>query len=170
MPRYFEKISIENFKNRIEVLKKDSFIRGLLKYVGKDIKVKFDLENTSDEEGFGPKGMIGYNQLENGLTFYGCVAGGDGERSVYFIFYWDGKNIRGYVPTEGNPWNTTTRMAYGNDSRADLKNAKKRYPSYFDDDEDDYNEEDEFDGHDFDFDFEPSLIKKDILERIKLRG
>ena len=73
----------------------------------KDIsKVHFDFENV--------EGM-GIHTLSNGLTYYAFTAGGDWEQPIYIILYWDGKSFRGYIPTEGNPWNTATNCAYGND-------------------------------------------------------
>ena len=38
---------------------------------------------------------------------------------MFFIIYWDGKKLRAYVPTDGNPWNTDTKEAYGNDEEKD---------------------------------------------------
>lgn len=46
-------------------------------------------------------------------------AGGDWEIPVYMIMYWDGKEIRGYIPEDGNTFKASTRMAYGNDEDDD---------------------------------------------------
>lgn len=68
--------------------------------------------------------------MEDGLSFWGCFAGGDWESSVYFIIYFDGKDLRAYVPKDGNAWNTKTKKAYGNDDENnninDLENWNKR--------------------------------------------
>jgi len=107
--------------------------RDITPQVTKDFsKCQFDLENIilgkryvydmgsgySDEldltdEMNSVKGLI---TLDNGLTFLGVMAGGDWEYPVFFMIYWDGKKLRGYVPIEGNMWNTSAKMAYGNNS------------------------------------------------------
>jgi len=115
--------------------------------ISKDLDsfVKFDHENFYsgyewDEEkdriyfiNDEPNGCIGYSKFcgyqsyENGLTFLGCWGGGDWEVAVHYIVYWDGKSLRGYVPTLGNPWNTHLKLAYGNDcGYDDLINLKDR--------------------------------------------
>ncbi len=38
-------------------------------------------------------------------------------------FYWDGKEIRGYVPHHGNTWNYKTKAAYGNEMDIDPEEA-----------------------------------------------
>lgn len=96
--------------------------------LAKDIKVSFDNENWEmTQDSFGPEGLMGYHTLPNGLTFLGVAAGGDWEHPVFFCVYWDGKKLRAYVPTEGNPWNTTTKEAYGN-NEDDYLDARKRWP------------------------------------------
>lgn len=47
---------------------------------------------------------------------------------MYFIIYWDGEKLRGYIPEDGNPWNTATREAYGNNEEQDTENIKERFP------------------------------------------
>ncbi|MDB5036981.1 MAG: hypothetical protein JWQ35_509 [Bacteriovoracaceae bacterium] len=61
------------------------------------------------------------------------TAGGDWENPVFFIIYWDGKALRGYIPTKGNLWNTDTKQAYGNDEESDAKNLLERFPDVFGD-------------------------------------
>ena len=82
-------------------------------------KVDFDGENSADsaDEVFQDelKSIMGLNTLDNGLTYWGMEAGGDWEHPVYFIIYWDGENLRGYVPKDGNVWNYKTKSAFGND-------------------------------------------------------
>lgn len=73
--------------------------------------------------------LLGFNtfKIDNkDFVFLGFMAGGDWEVPVHFIIYWDGKKLRGYIPTDGNPWNTDTKEAYGNDEESDKKNIKKR--------------------------------------------
>lgn len=158
MPRSFAPISIEELRAKINAVCEDGGVHPLIEKLGRDIKVRFDLENVAyDERDFGPKSVIGYHS-ENGLTWCGFAAGGDWEHPVFFMVYWDGKKLRGYVPTDGNPWNTSTKRAYGNDDVKDLKNAKKRWPDLFADAE-------EIDSCDFDFD--EQAIKADFMARIQ---
>jgi len=133
--RTFAKISEQDLKKKIQAVFEEGGahcdFRNLVNKLGKDIKVKFDCENFSHENEDDESKILGYHTLDNDLTFCGMSAGGDWERPVYFIVYWDGKKLRGYVPTDGNCWNTSTRQAYGNDEDADFKNAKKRWPVAF---------------------------------------
>lgn len=154
MSRYFAPITSDELEEKINKAfvgadsdctnKRDRFSTSLMfDKLGKDLKVKFDFENF-EMCGNSPilgKGQLassqihlwlGYHTLPNGLTFLGCYAGGDWETPVSFIIYWDGKKLRGYVPLEGNPWNTTTKEAYGNDEDADGINAHKRWPDDYD--------------------------------------
>lgn len=157
MSRFFAPISIPELRKKIEAFADDNgdFSYHILKEkLDKDLKVEFDLENT-DAEG----DMCGYKTLKDtGMTYLGVTAGGDWEHPVFFVVYWDGKKIRGYVPTNGNPWNTTTKQAYGNDDAADLKDAKKRWPQ-------EYVGVENFDSAQCDFDW--NTIKHDIIGRIK---
>lgn len=147
MPRIFVKISKEDLKKRVKAESKD----GVNYKTGLDMKCLFDFENFENEKGsFGPQKLMGINTLKNGLTFWGVCAGGDWEEPVFSILYYDGKCVRSYTPTAGNPWNTKTKQAYGNDEEADIKNkeSRKDLPE---------------DGKSFDED----LIEQDIINRIK---
>lgn len=92
----------------------DYFVFDYCKKVKKDLeKIIFDFENvyyphdsTTNEK------FLGIQQIGD-FTFYGCWAGGDWEFPVYFILYWDGKNVRGYIPEKGNTFDTKWRTAYG---------------------------------------------------------
>lgn len=167
MPRYFQDISIEDFKQKIfkAIVEHEDFspyrktdkienwndlyhqytssgkpslyhnharlLPFLTRTVSKDMKVSFDTENISiDSPGLRcvDAPPHGFFTLPNGMTMLGASAGGDWEVPVYFILYWDGKSIRGYVPENGNQWNTTTKQAYGNDPEEDAKNVKLLSP------------------------------------------
>lgn len=93
--------------------------------ISKDLKIHFDTENVFGME---QDRLLGFRTLENGLTFCGFEAGGDWEFPVFFIIYWDGKQLRGYVPSDGNMWNTDSKQAYGNNEVKDQKNLIKRFP------------------------------------------
>lgn len=100
--------------------------------IEKDIeKVSFDFENfeCTKENASCYEDLVGFRTLSNGLTFLGCVAGGNWETPVFFIVYSDGKKLRGYVPKSGNLWNYTTKWAFGNDEEEDAKAAAKQWPS-----------------------------------------
>lgn len=140
MTRKFAKIDEKKFISKVETKFKgdyglDPHIIG--DYLDKDLKVMFDYENFETQ----PNGytdpnnpILGVHTLDNGLTFWGMCAGGDWEEPVFFIVYWDGKRLRGYVPTDGNTFNTDTMMAYGNgyedddEESKDAINKKNRYP------------------------------------------
>lgn len=131
----------------------DRSYKNLTSTIEKDLaKVEFDVENVSivDEYGEGSlDGLLGLNTLPNGLAFLGFNAGGDWETPIFYIIYFDGSKLRGYIPTEGNPWNTKNKMAYGNDDEEDNENAIKRGWTSFDS-----------------ACFDSNKIKQDIMSRI----
>lgn len=75
-------------------------------------QVDFGTENLTinPEDGCG----LGYQEID-GYTFIGVNAFNDGEVPVYFVVYWDGKNLRAYVPQEGNCFDQDTRTAFYED-------------------------------------------------------
>jgi hypothetical protein len=95
-------------------------------------KVNFDFENWEDSPpGYCDcAGIMGFCTAPNGLPFLGVTAGGDWEYPLFFIIYWDGKKLRGYIPTDGNMWNTDSKEAYGN-SEDDGLNMAKRWPANY---------------------------------------
>lgn len=170
MARYFAPISVADLQSKIKAVldhdsEGDQDFCELLNHLKGDIKVQFDTENfdLGGGDSFGPNGLMGCRKLSNGLTFWGMAAGGDWEVPVFFIVYWDGKKLRGYVPTDGNPWNTTTKEAYGNNDLADMKNVKKRWPVKFRDWKVDEDSRDDWTGH---LDFDSEELQRDILARI----
>lgn len=163
MGRKFAPSTPEQLSQKMASAMEEDGFYGLVDTVKPDLKVHFDLENYEYKESsspavYGPKGLMGIKTI-NGLTFCGCIAGGDWESPVFFIVYLDGKKLRAYVPKEGNPWNTTTKSAYGNDEESDLKNAKKRYPDLYDD-------SDEEDLEFYNIPFDEVAIQKDIFSRL----
>lgn len=156
----------------------------IAKKVRSDIsKVDFDWENFE----YRPRdaycetaSLVGFRTLSNGLTYLGICAGGDWEFPVFLIVYWDGKQLRGYVPKDGNPWNTTTKKAYGNDysgdGNSDYLNMKKRYPEWAEEYGDGIEEGDElWEGDEYIFNqdhlqFEAQKIIEDVLSRIQYSG
>jgi len=98
------------------------YINHLTPTISKDLsKIKFDTENVyvsceDDLDHWKQKeGRInGFHTLSNGLTFLGVIAGGDWEAPIFFIIYWDGKKLRGYIPENGNVYSKKHKEAYGN--------------------------------------------------------
>ncbi len=177
--RKFAKISVEDFQAKIKaaIAAHDEYdpyeddtskpvdpmdnaaglLHNLTSTVEKDLgKVNFTAENTYYEFHADNSPMEGFHQLDNGLTFLGVTCGGDWETPVYFILYWDGAKIRGYIPTDGNPWNRTTKKAFGNDNKADLADAMLQFPHE--------NWDKEYYDNDIDHDWDK--IKEDILGRL----
>lgn len=176
MSRYFAPITIAELEAKIKAEREKAHsrysIRELTPKIKKDFKVKVDFENFEDSKwNWSPdnplskiNNLLGYNTLPNGLSFLGMIAGGDWEHPIFFIFYWDGNKLRAYIPTEGNPWNTSTNQAYGNNEKEDFKNARKRWPDKFS------KSEDYEGGIVEELDFDPDAILADISNRIQIIG
>ena len=138
------KISREDFKDILyrasnnilntEEKATESFNEGNLDYwnivgldtVEKDLsEIYFSSENKFTSKDITPTidtstpNLLGINTLENGLTFLGCMAGGDWEYPLFFIIYFDGKDLRGYVPCYGNPVNLDFKCAFGSENECD---------------------------------------------------
>lgn len=154
MSRYYAPISISELETKVV----EAFSEGdgidpyLVKdKLRKDLKVEFGFENFDMVGGK----YMGYASVGD-FTFLGLTACDDSEYPVYFIIYWDGKKLRGYVPTDGNPWDTTLKKAYGHNVEANGKNAHKRWPHLFDGSPAEIG----------DFDFDWAAIWGDIKARI----
>lgn len=156
MSRVAKRIGVDELHRRIDTACRpggEFDWSGLFDLIRPDLKVEFDFENHE---------FVGYRQRPDGFAYAEFWAGGDWQHPVWFIVYWDGRRLRAYVPTGGNPFNTDTMEAYGNGGRedSDLRNARKRWP-------------DVFAGRDEagpdDFDFNHDEMRRDIDERIKLR-
>lgn len=132
MARYFAQITEEELRHKIEEALPyydasanccyDGSIVCMTPRVEKDLsKVQFDTENFECEVGetWGTNTIDGFRTLENGMTYLGCSAGGDWEHPVFFIIYWDGKELRGYIPADGNTWNKQYKTAYGSEQESD---------------------------------------------------
>lgn len=64
---------------------------------------------------FGNPDVCGIHELDNGLVYLGFCCGGDAEIPFYAIIYFDGKKLRGYIPVNGNPWNSDLKCAFGSE-------------------------------------------------------
>ena len=94
-----------------------------------DSKVDFDTENEEWTPNSGYSGATGFRTLANGLVALFINGGGDWESPLEYIIYFDGTELRGYVPTAGNPWNTKNNKAYGNadNEQDDVNNCQQRF-------------------------------------------
>lgn len=70
---------------------------------------------------------LGYITLNNGFTFLGCYGSGDWEEPIYFIVYYDGKNLRGYIPTYGNTFNSYAKTAFGSDYETEVEYPHRNF-------------------------------------------
>ena len=71
-------------------------------------KYKFNGEN------FDTRGDV--KITKSGVPYIECYAGGDWECPVYVFIYFDGKDLRGYVPLKGNALCPATHGAFGNNN------------------------------------------------------
>jgi hypothetical protein len=80
-----------------------------------DLSVKFGWDNLSVMPQ-SPEDWSGYHLVSGGLLPVLVVRSGDDhEVPVYFIVYWNGKRLCGYVPDSGNLFCRDTFVAYGNE-------------------------------------------------------
>ena len=191
MPRYFAPISEKDLIDKIlnawvkhedyNIFDKDDF--GKLSYrtpfneltptITKDIKVSFGTDNVNFEDRLDSPyesvkdDFLGVKTLDNGMTYFGIQSASDEEIFLYFIIYWDGKKLRGYVPKDGNTWNTKTNQAYGSDDD-DIKNIIERCPDLWNalpkEEQDGFLNYGDID--DLDIKADKEKIRKDIKERI----
>lgn len=140
MSRYYNNnISKEDFLAKI----KSSFFgkEGVSKVVYKDLdKVEFGWENCDKVDDFGENGYV---EIEPGFHTQIIFAGDDSEMPVHFAVYWDGTQLRAYIPKDGNPWDKKEKIAWDYDIWSE--------------------EEKENDPMDY------NLMVKDISNRIKLK-
>lgn len=94
----------------------------------KDMKIHTEIENATISNkglyGGNLQGtpLVGWHTLPNGLTFLGFQAGADWDEPYFGIIYFDGTQIRIYIPTYGNPYNRVTMQTLGyDDPAADAK-------------------------------------------------
>lgn len=81
----------------------------------KDIsKIDFDLENNE---------TIGTIDVD-GATVEVCRGGGDWQTPIMFAVYFDGNDVRGYVPEKGNLYNTDEKIALSEDD-TDINDIKR---------------------------------------------
>lgn len=94
--------------------------------------IDFDLENldASSPAVYGYAGdqgtdLCGLRTLPSGLTFCGAITGGDWEQPLFYIIYYDGTDLRAYIPIKGNVVNCDTLSAFG--SEVNLCNPNAPY-------------------------------------------
>ena len=151
MPKPYIKMSMDDFKQLIEEkIFKDhtNYINGKISYVDldpwKNENIPQEFYDKDDREvtfGWGNVdcldkdrkesrmgNLVGFNETTTGLTFLGIQAGSDEEWPLFAIIYptLDGK-LAGYVPTEGNVWDTDECEAY---REGNIFNLRKRFPGF----------------------------------------
>lgn len=104
-----------------------SCLGSLTPRIEKDLeKVEFDTENLEwfDDVYCGAESICGFQTLPNGLTYMGVTAGGDWEMPIFFIIYHDGKELRAYIPKDGNTWNHKRKAAFGNEEEEEIADSE----------------------------------------------
>lgn len=122
MPRYYKPISLSDLKTKVkaayEIFEEDYEFSP---QITKDLaKVNFDFENYTGEgaddfEKYIANYPVGYKELTPDFPVHFVNAGGDWEWPVCFVFYWDGSELRAYIPKDGNAWNKKEKCAYGSE-------------------------------------------------------
>lgn len=59
--------------------------------------------------------FVDFRMGNNGVPYLWFYFGGDWEIPVYAMLYFDGSNIRGYLPTKGNTFNRRCKAAFGSE-------------------------------------------------------
>lgn len=83
------------------------------------LKIDGILENViwskSEVLPFMEKDQLGFKTLSNGLAVLQCCGWTDSAFPVFFILYFDGKKLRGYIPVKGNTYNSISKTCLGED-------------------------------------------------------
>lgn len=118
-----------NQSKTFESFDKDELVKSLLKVksISEDIKnngVSFGSKEAGYHLYKAPSKVM-RGDLGKKLPYLHCYSRGDNEHSVDFFIYWDGLNLRAYIPNKGNTWNRKNRRAYetkapGVDDRIDI--------------------------------------------------
>lgn len=118
MSRLAPKITMAEFKDRMKEFMVDEwFPANFSEKIVKDLsKIDFDWENYEHDTGEGYLNYpCGFKTLKNGLPVLFVNAGGDWECPICICFYFDGKEIRAYIPKDGNVYNKKEKCAYGSE-------------------------------------------------------
>jgi hypothetical protein len=159
MSRKAPLISLADLKHKLKkYTDSEDFPWNFSDRINKDLmKVQFDFENFEWEgKGFGNL-PCGFQVLKNGLPVLFCNAGGDWENPICFILYWDGKEIRAYIPKNGNPWDKKYKTAMGSEQESQKWEAEGH----------DWTE-DLIERTEEEQDADPMAIEEDIIGRIKI--
>lgn len=93
--------------------------KGLEQYEKDISKIKFDCENFE---------AIGDVRTNNkGISYVIVRAGGDWEFPLLVFIYFDGKHIRGYIPTYGNCFDRYKKIAFGNGDDLDYEFIRNEF-------------------------------------------
>ena len=120
----FAKITELEFRDIIDRECKANRYFELPQSVYNDInKVEFSMENSAfglnEHDNAFMNYPCGIVTLSNGMVCLFCNAGGDWEIPICFVVYWDGFELRGYIPKMGNLWSKKYNSAYGSETEHD---------------------------------------------------
>ncbi len=139
MPRFYAKISKDEFLSKIQEFMSpleseddddddDGYPYNLPKKIAKDLsKVEFDFENSSMFDENRENILEGYREIVPGFHVFFAWAGGDWQIPVTWIYYFDGKDIRAYIPSDGNQWDKKEKRAYDGDEDHEEIDREKIY-------------------------------------------
>ena len=132
--------NIKELERAFEAAKRN-FHGGILDAIGAQGKISKDLAKVVEDfptENLHLDGIplfdggLGFRELDNGFSFLGACCGNDWEFPVFVVIYFDGKDLRGYVPKRGNSWNWHKNTPFMHESdedhEADLAFLQGRYP------------------------------------------
>ena len=82
--------------------------------INKDLKVNMNIENMEAD----------FEMTSSGVPYLFIEAASDCSPWMVFMIYYDGKNLRAYIPTLGNPYNRKNKSMLWEDTEADIKFLK----------------------------------------------
>ena len=144
MPRFYKPISKDEFLDKIRDLMEqkedtgfsETYPNNMPKRLDDDLKkVSFDWENSSswdDQEPFDKNRPEGYYEVTPGFHVWFAWAGGDWEYPLTWIYYWGSKELRAYIPSDGNVWNKKEKCAYGSELDGDGEYEHEEVAKEFD--------------------------------------
>ena len=69
--------------------------------------------------------LLGMHVMDHGLSYFGAIVGGDGDKGAFVIFYKENNDLRMFIPILGNKVNALRMCPISNDSHSE------RFLSYY---------------------------------------